>query len=624
MRSVFTIFILSFIMINNTLAQKKVIERIEPPSWWVGMKNTDLQLLVYGKNISDFSPEIKSTNIKITKVSRSDSKNYLFIDLDLSRLEHPEKTEIVFKHKGNKDLRYNYEFKQRIKDSEKRKGFNSSDVIYLITPDRFANSDTLNDINKNLRERTKNRKDDYARHGGDINGITDHLDYIDEMGFTVIWPTPVLINDMKKSSYHGYAMTDFYRVDPRFGTLKDYIELSRKAKERGIKLIMDQVVNHCGIEHWWMKDLPFKNWINYQKEYENGEFIVTNHHRTVNQDPYASEKDKELMTHGWFVPDMPDLNQKNPFLAKYLIQNSIWWIETLDLAGIRQDTYPYSDKDFISHWAGSIMQEYPQFSIVGEEWSYNPLLVGYWLDGAKNKDGYRSHLGSTMDFPMLKAIVEGLNEKESWEDGLIKMYEGLANDFSYSHPEKIIAFLDNHDKSRIYTEFKKDLTLTKMALSYLLILPRTPQIYYGTEVLMNDSEKPGDHGLIRSDFPGGWENDKINAFTGKGLSKRQKEMQDFLKRILNYRKNSLAISKGKTLHFAPEEGIYVIFRIFNDETVVLILNKNKKTVDLNLSRFGEAGLDQKKLKNILNDEVLTWDKELKLKAEGCYLFTTKF
>jgi glycosidase len=343
----------------------------------------------------------------------------------------------------------------------------------------------------------------------------------------------------------------------------------------------------------------------------------------VNQDLYASEKDKERMTQGWFVPDMPDLNQQNPFMAKYLIQNSIWWIETLDLGGIRQDTYPYSDKDFMAKWAGTIMNEYPYFSIVGEEWSYNPLLVGYWQEGAQNKDGYRSNLGSTMDFPMLKAIIEGLNDEESWDNGLIRMYEGLANDFYYAHPEKIVAFLDNHDKSRIYTEFKKDLNLTKMGLSYLLVLPRIPQIYYGTEILMDDSKNPGDHGLIRSDFPGGWKNDKVNAFTGKGLSKKQKEIQDFLKRILNYRKHSLAISKGKTLHFAPEDGIYIIFRIYQDETVVLILNKNKKPVNLNLKRFDETGLYQKKLKNILTDEIMTWKKSIKLRSKGCYLFTTK-
>ena len=620
--------ILFFLLFSSCLVSGQnqeagVIRRAEPPNWWAGMKGSGLQLLIYGKDIGSYKPEINDPDVRLVKFAKAKSPNYLFLDLDLSHLKNPKRIEIVFRSEKKKDLNYLYEFRQRKINSEKRKGFDSSDVIHLITPDRFANGNPKNDTDKSLREKTINRKDDYARHGGDIRGIINHLDYIEDMGFTVIWPTPLLINDMPKSSYHGYAMTDFYRVDPRFGTLEEYIELSAKAKEKGIKLIMDQVENHCGIEHWWMKDLPFNDWVNYQKEYEKGVTVITNHRRTTNQDRYASEKDKERMNGGWFVAAMPDLNQKNPFMAKYLIQNSIWWIETLDLSGIRQDTYPYPDKTFMAKWAGAIMNEYPGFSIVGEEWSYNPLLVGYWQEGQTNKDGYRSNLTSTMDFPMLKAILDGLNEEESWDKGLIKLYEGLASDFSYAHPEKIMAFLDNHDKSRVFTEFKKDLTLTKMGLSYLLVIPRIPQIYYGTEILMDDSKKPGDHGLIRSDFPGGWKNDPVNAFTGKGLTADQKEMQSFLKKILNYRKNSEAISKGKTLHFAPQNGVYVLFRMADNETVVLILNKNKKPVQLGLNRFEEAGLSGKKLRNIITGEKFIWKDQLDLNSKGSYLFTTK-
>ncbi len=615
------ISVLFLLLVQISMAQ--IIQRVEPPSWWAGMQNKNLQLLVYGKNISQYHPGISDDSVKIIKISKAVSKNYLFIDLDLSALKQAKTIKILFRSEGKKDLKYSYVFDQRKENSAQRKGFDSSDAIYLITPDRFANGNPENDIDKDLREKTINRKDDYARHGGDIKGITHHLDYIENMGFTALWPTPLLINDMKRSSYHGYAITDFYRVDPRFGTLKEYVELSAKAKEKGLKLIMDQVENHCGIEHWWMKDLPFNDWVNYQKKFENGTIVITNHRRTTNEDLYASKSDQEKMTGGWFVPDMPDLNQRNPFMAKYLIQNSIWWIETLDLGGIRQDTYPYSDKDFMAQWAGAIINEYPDFSIVGEEWSYNPLLVGYWQEGAKNKDGYRSNLTSTMDFPLLKAIIDGVNEEESWDKGLIKLYEGLANDFSYAHPEKILAFLDNHDKSRIFTEFKEDLTKTQMGLSYLLILPRIPQIYYGTEILMNDTKKKGDHGLIRSDFPGGWKNDLVNAFTDKKLSADQKEMQQFLKKILNYRKNSKAITQGKTVHFAPENGIYVIFRIYKDENVVLILNKNEKPVTLDLNRFEETGLKNKKLRNILNGNELIWKDHLNLNSKGTYLFTTK-
>jgi glycosidase len=396
-----------------------------------------------------------------------------------------------------------------------------------------------------------------------------------------------------------------------------------KAKEKGIKLIMDQVANHIGSEHWWMKDLPTRDWVNFQDEFLEDSTVVTNHRRTVNQDFYASEKDKKLKSEGWFVPTMPDMNQKNPLLATYLIQNSIWWIETLQLGGIRQDTYPYPDKDFMSNWAGAIMKEYPNFSIVGEEWSYNPLLVGYWQQGAQNKDGYESNLTSTMDFPMQKAIVDGLNETGGWDTGLVKIYEGLANDFSYAHPEKIMAFLDNHDMDRVFTQLKEDPVKLKMALGYLLALPRIPQIYYGTEVLIENSKKPGDHGLIRTDFPGGWEIDSANAFTGKGLSKVQLDMQSFLKKVLLYRKNSKAIQGGKTVHFGPDNGVYALFRIFEDEIYVVILNKNEKPIVLDTSRFEEIGLDGKTVKDIISGSTKTWFTSLKIQNKGITLLSTK-
>ncbi len=617
------LFFLILLTLGSSLYAQK-IDRIEPPNWWVGMENNQLELLIYGKDISQFTPSVDNNNIKILDIKKTENSNYLFLNLDLSNAASG-KFNINFSKKGKRNnFSVAYELKERNKDSKLREGFNSSDVIYLITPDRFANGDSTNDIVKTMNEKIIDRKDDYGRHGGDIRGITNHLEYIDEMGFTAIWPTPVLTNDMKESSYHGYAMTDLYQVDPRFGTLEDYKDLAKSAKNRGIKLIMDQVENHIGIEHWWMKDLPTSNWVNYQKEYLEGNIVITNHRRTTNQDSYASEVDKKLMSEGWFVSGMPDLNQRNPLLAKYLIQNSIWWIETLDLGGIRQDTYPYPDKEFMSEWAGAIMAEYPKFSIVGEEWSTNPLLVGYWQKDAGYKDGYHSNLTSTMDFPMQKAIVDALNEDETWGTGLVKIYEGLANDFSYSDPKNIMIFPDNHDMSRIYTQLGEDVTKTKMALGYLLTLPRISQIYYGTEVLISDAAKPGDHGLIRTDFPGGWEGDKVNAFTGEGLAKNQVEMQSFLKNVLNYRKNSEAIHSGKTIHFAPENGVYVLFRIKNDEIVTVILNKNEQPISLNLNRFEEVGLTGKSVKNIISNETFTWENSLKLNKKGVVILTTKF
>ena len=606
------------------------VSRIEPPNWWTGMKNNKVQLLVQHKNIQQAQVSINNKSITIEAVHKADSPNYLFIDLAFAENTPSGAFAIEFKMPSGKKLNATYELKERTKKAEDYIGFSSKDVIYLITPDRFANGNPKNDSFKNLKETAVNRKDDYARHGGDLQGITNHVDYIANMGFTQIWPCPVLTNDMYNSSYHGYAMTNFYEVDPRFGTLDEYKQLAIKADEKGLGLIMDQVANHCGLEHWWMSDFPFKDWVNYQENYEknranwgNDFNVNSNHRRTTNQDAYAAKTDKELMNGGWFVPTMPDLNQRNPFMAKYLIQNSIWWVETLGLSGIRQDTYPYPDKAFMSNWAGAIMTEYPNFNIVGEEWSTNPLLIGYWQADKKNKEGNTSNLKSTMDFAMQKAIVDALNEPEQWDKGLVKIYEGLANDFAYASPQNIMAFPDNHDMSRIFTQLKGDITNTKIALSHLLVLPRIPQIYYGTEILMNDFDKPGDHGLIRTDFPGGWAGDSTNAFTGYGLSPEAKIMQNYLTTLLNYRKNSNAIHKGSTLHFAPDNGVYVLTRTFENETVVYILNKNEKAITLNLDRFKELNLEGKPLKDIFSNLTFIWEDKLKLPVKGSYIFTTK-
>lgn len=611
------LFCLAFSFLN---AQ---VNRIEPPNWWTGFKNENLQLLVHHPNIGNATPKISYEGVSIIKVHKAKSPNYLFIDLKIDKSTKPGKFNILFELDKGKKITQSYELKAKSKPSNEFIGFNSSDAIYLITPDRFANGNEANDIVKTMNETALDRTHDYKRHGGDIQGITNHIDYIKNLGFTAIWPTPVLTNDMKGGSYHGYAMTDFYQVDPRFGTLTEYKNLSEKLQQNGMKLIMDQVANHCGSEHWWMKDLPFADWLNYQELFEKEKkYVTSNHRRTSNQDLYASEKDKKEMADGWFVSSMPDLNQRNPFLAKYIIQNSIWWIETLHLGGIRQDTYPYPDKTFMSNWAGAIMNEYPNFNIVGEEWSSNPLLIGYWQQGANNKDGYQSNLRSTMDFAMQTLIPQAIKEKESWDKGLAKIYDGLANDFHYASPKDIMIFPDNHDMDRIFTQLEENVENTKMALATYLVLPRIPQLYYGTEILMQNTAKPGDHGLIRTDFPGGWKGDKVNAFTGEGLSAEQKDMQSFLSKILNYRKNSKAIHEGKTMHFAPNNGIYTLFRLLNDEIVVFILNKNE-SAKVDLSIYKELNLNGKKFKNILTGEDFIWDNELNLNQKGAFIFTTK-
>lgn len=616
---------------NKPVVEANDIQKVEPPHWWVGFKNQKLQLMVKHPNIGSTTPEVSYLGVSLDKFYMADSPNYLFLDLEISEDTKVGKFNIVFTQEDGSELTQTYELKERQKSSEDYVGFDGSDAIFLITPDRFVNANPNNDEVEGLLQQGIDREGGYARHGGDLQGITEHLDYINDLGYTAIWPTPVLINDMPKGSYHGYAMTDYYRVDPRFGTMEEYIKLSKELMDRDMKLIMDQVANHCGLEHWWMKDLPFKDWVNFQENYEenvekwNGEATqYSNHRRTTNQDIYASKKDYQGNTDGWFVADMPDLNQRNPFMALYIIQNSIWWIETLELGGIRQDTYPYPDKDFMSNWAGAIMREYPNFSIVGEEWSYNPLLVGYWQTGSNNKDGYESNLKSTMDFPMQKQIVDALNEEESWDKGLVKIYEGLANDFAYAKPKDIMIFLDNHDMSRIYTQLKGDVTNTKMAVSYMLMMPRIPQLYYGTEILMDDFDNPGDHGLIRTDFPGGWKGDTANAFTGEGLTAEQKEMQSFLKKMLNYRKSSEAIHNGETKHFSPYKGTYFLYRTKGDETVVHIINKNDEPIIIDLKYHEEMGLKGKSLKNVITDEAMVWGDSINLNQRGSIILTTKF
>ncbi len=607
------------------------LNRVEPPNWWIGMRGPQVQLLVHHPSIGNYTPSIAYKGVSLDKVHKAEkSENYLFLDITVLDAATEGKFDITFKNDKGEELTHTYELKSREKSDEEFVGFNSSDAIYLITPDRFANANPENDSVEGLNEQGINRTDGYARHGGDIEGITNNLDYIKDLGFTTVWPCPMLTNDMPQGSYHGYAITDYYEVDPRFGTTEDYKKLADELRARDMKLVMDQVANHCGLEHWWMKDLPFNDWVNYQEHYEtnidnwNRDIVKrSSHRRTSNQDAYASAIDKKEMTDGWFVHGMPDLNQRNPFMATYIIQNSIWWIETLGLGGIRQDTYPYPDKDFMSDWAGTIMAEYPNFNIVGEEWSTNPLLIAYWQDGHKNPDGYDSNLRSTMDFAIQERVVAGLKNEETWGTGLKELYVALANDFSYTRPEDVLVFPDNHDMSRIFTQMDGDITNTKMALSYYAVLPRTFQMYYGTEILMDDFAKPGDHGLIRTDFPGGWQGDTTNAFTGENLDDKKKDMQSFVTKLMNYRKGSKAIHSGKTLHYAPEDNTYVLARYNDEETVVHILNKNEASFELQLDRFEELNLKGKTLKNIITGETFVWSDVLKLDSKGTYIFTTK-
>ena len=597
--------------------------RVEPPNWWVGMANTELQLLIKSDDIGDFQVKLKKgRDDLIKKVHQADSPNYLFIDLDLSSVKKPENLVFEFSNDASR-FEYEYELRELEFGSDKIEGFNSGDAVYLITPDRFVNGDESNDLISGLKEQTVDRSHDYKRHGGDITGIIQAIPYLNDLGMTAIWSSPLLINDMAEQSYHGYAITDFYKVDPRFGSLEEYRLLADELRNCKMKLIMDQVNNHCGSNHWWMSDLPFSDWINGQESFlTSGEISYSNHRRTAIQDPYAAQKDRDGMLEGWFVSAMPDLNHRNPFMARYLIQNSLWWIETLGLGGIRQDTYPYNDPAFIAEWAQAIQTQYPQFTIVGEEWSYNPLRVGYWQQSAPNADGYESHLPSVFDFPLQKALVDALTNEEAWDKGLIEWYTALSNDFYYPNPKALVFMGDNHDMDRLYTQLDEDVNLHHMALALLAIAPRTPQLYYGTEILMQNTAKPHDHGLIRTDFPGGWLKDEINAFTTVGLTAQQKATQTLFTKLFQFRNRSEAMRFGETLHYAPNDGVYVISRFVEDEKLILFLNKNEEDRQVDFSDYKELqGYDR--YYDPINEVKSSTSESIKIKPQSFLLIQMK-
>ena len=598
---------------NNNIQLIDLIERVEPPNWWVGMKTNDLQILVYGNSINDLIPKISNSNIELTSFNKVQNENYLFLNISISENAKPDEVEIDF-YKNNVLVdRYIFSLLEREKNASNVEGFDNSDVMYLITPDRFANGDPANDDVKEMYERP-NRDNNRGLHGGDIQGIINHLDYIKDLGFTTVWLNPVLENNMKKSSYHGYSTTDYYKVDPRFGTNELFRELSINAKEKGIKLVMDMIPNHCGSEHWFFKDPPMDNWFNNQSGFKQ-----TSHRRETVQDIYASEIDKREHADGWFVETMPDLNQKNQKMSKYLIQNTLWWIEYARLSGIRVDTYPYSDKDFMSDWTLAVMDEYPNFNIVGEEWSDNPIVISYWQKDKINHDGYVSYLPTLMDFPLQISFTEALLDDFSWGNGFIKPYKTLASDFLYPNPNNLLIFPDNHDMTRFFTQVNNDIDLFKMGIVYYSTMRGIPQFYYGTEILMNSDENPGDHGLIRTEFPGGWPDHSKNAFTGDGLSYKERQTQLFFKEILNWRKDNKVIHNGKLIQFAPKGGIYSFFRILNNKMVWVIFNRNNSPETLETSRFDELIENYEIAFDVINKKKVSISEKIIINAKSALI-----
>ena len=577
--------------------------KMEPPMWWTGMESHQLQIMVNGENIRDAVPSIDYDGVTIDSVARLDSPNYQFIYLTIDDGTKPGKMDIEFKS-GESVLKTQYELLQRDSSSDSYVGFDSSDALYLIMPDRFADGNPDNNEVDGLRNPVSvDRSNPSGRHGGDLKGIMEHLDYIQQLGVTAIWLTPVLENDMPGGSYHGYATTDYYKVDPRFGSNEEYRQLVEECHKRGIKVVMDMIFNHCGLSHPWLEDLPSRDWLNSPIDMNElkantvdstgGAFKMpkdykqTNFRLNTNHDPYGSKYDLGMTVDAWFTLSMPDLNQRNPHLMTYLIQNSIWWIETTKINGIRMDTYPYADMEAMARWNESVFREYPDFNIVGESWLHSEASIAYMQSGNKFNP-IDTKLRTVMDFPFLNLSRPAFSEKTMpWGEGLNRLYDHLALDFLYPKPENLLIFLDNHDTDRFLLEMPKDLSQWKQAQVFLLTSRGIPQIYYGTELLMNGNKKVTD-GLIRLDMPGGFPGDKTDEFTRDGRSAIQNEAFDFISCLLNWRKGNKAVAYGKTLHFMPDNGLYVYQRKAGDKKVTVIMNGSDEAVNgIDMSRYAE-------------------------------------
>lgn len=564
------------------------IERVEPPSWWIGFKEKRLTLLIKGDGVGRLDAVIDHKGVTVDAVRRPPNDGYLFLDLTIAPDATVGDVAISFSKDGASVARILYPLAARKQGSAERRGFNAADAIYLITPDRFANGDPENDSAPDMIEAV-NRQSPGGRHGGDLRGIEERLDYIAGLGFTAIWLNPVLENNQPSYSYHGYATTDFYRVDPRFGDNAEIAKLAAAARARGMGLIMDMIVNHSGSNHWWTDNPPYPDWINF-----DGQFVQTNHQHMTSIDPYVAETDRRLFEDGWFDVHMPDLNQRNPDMATYLIQNAIWWIEHADLYGIRMDTYPYPEKGFMTEWSRRVMEEYPNFNIVGEEWTLNPALVAYWQRGKINHDGYVSYLPSLMDFPLQDALRLALTEEAGPQGGgLMRLYEALASDILYADPMNLVIFADNHDTDRVHTQLGRDPALTKIALAYLVTMRGAPQIYYGTEIAVAN-DKLNDHGDIRSNFPGGWKGDEVDGFNAAGLSDEAVDMQAYVRKLFQWRKSKNVIHDGALKHFVPTgparrgDGLYVYFRYNATERVMVAINRSEAPLTLDPARYAEA------------------------------------
>lgn len=598
------------------------VDKIDPPYWWVGMHDKSLQLQIHGNDIRKADFSLDYPGVKVDSVVRLDgSPNWQYVYLTIGEDARPGTMKLKWKSEG-KTVTRDFELKER-REMLGAKGFSAADVLYMIMPDRFASSGRRHPGEKNLKNPSAtDRKSPNARHGGDLEGIAGHIDYIDTLGVTAVWLNPVLENDMPRGSYHGYATTDYYRVDPRFGTNEEYAALTDTLHSKGIKMVMDMIFNHSGSHHPWALDPPASDWFNHQ-----GDFKQTNYRLSTITDPYASEYDKDLTVNGWFVEEMPDLNQKNRHLMKYLIQNSIFWIEDAQIDGIRMDTYPYADMEEMGKWIDAVKAEYPDFNIVGECWYGSPAGEQFWQTGSAiaAAKGIDTRLPVVMDFPLsiLTADLKPFKvDSEAW-NGINEIYDHFALDYVYANPMNVLRFLDNHDTDRFILEMPENLDAWKQAIAMLLTVPGIPQLYYGTELLMNGSKEKSD-GYVRRDMPGGFKGDSRNEFSRAGRSELQNEAFDFISTINQWRKTSEAIGKGDMKHFMPTNGVYLFRRKYGDEEVIVILNGKDQDLDLDMSRYAEIIPEGAAYTNILDgtEKVLRDSSDtLNIKKRGTYIYS---
>lgn len=616
--------LLFFLLISvSAFAQ---IDRVEPPFWWNNMTHSDLQIMFYGKNIAQNEVTV-SNGIVIKGIQKTENPNYVFVTIDT---QNSPAQDLVFTFKnGKKSFTHKYTLKSRKENSRFRKGFDSSDVIYLIMSDRFANGNPNNDNNDKLFEKA-NRSNKDGRHGGDIEGIIKNLDYIQSLGATAVWPTPLCEDNDERGSYHTYGQSDVYQIDARFGTNEDYVRMSAELHKRGMKNIMDYVTNHWGYKHWMMNDLPTYDWIHQFPGYAQ-----TNYRMATQFDSNASKKDFDLCMDGWFVKSMPDLNQSNPLVLNYLTQNAIWWIEYADLDGFRVDTYSYNDKTAIAKWTKSITDEYPNFNIVGEVWMYDQAQMAYWQKDSKIGaiQSFNSNLPSVMDFTLQDAIANGVfnEDKQEWRNGMVKVYENFNNDFLYPNINNLLVFFENHDTNRLNEAYKNDFKKYQMAMTLIATVRGIPQIYYGSEIGMAGDKAKGD-GDIRRDFPGGWNGDTNNAFTKAGRTEEQNKFYDFTAKLLNWRKTKDVIHFGKTTHYVPENNVYVYFR-YNDpsdsepakqkESVMVIVNNGNEKQTFKTNRFLENIKNYQSGKDIFTETTFDLKNDINIDGKSVLVLELK-